>query len=384
MDKPYKLHDSGGLILLVRPSGTKVWQVPYKIYGKHNIYTIGQYSPVPRPGYYGTADARKERDEVKALVTKGIDPNKNKAKIQLKYTGENPNNFECIALEWYEKQDWVPKHAVAIMRTLENDVFPVIGQKDIADINAQDVLTVIEPIEKRGALDVAKRVCKRMEAIFDYSIAKGLREYNPAHGRSKIIAVRKVIHRPSLTEKQLPEFLEKLEAYTGRKYIQLAMKMLVLTFVRPGELRFAKWGEFDLDKALWLIPEERMKMSRNHSVPLSKQVIALLAELKKEARKSEYLFPSVKTAFQPISDVTLTKVLRDMGYVGEKKVVPHGFRHTASTILNERGFNRDHIEKQLAHSSENKIRSTYNHAEYLNERHKMMQWWADYLDKVGK
>lgn len=381
-EKAYKLYDEGGLRLLIRSTGTKVWQYPYKLHGKSNIYTIGQYDPNGRKGFVGMAAARKKRDEVREMLNQGINPNKVKAAERLKVGAENSTSFEFTAREWHSKQNWVPKHARNILMTLEKDVFPLIGHIQIDRLSTQDVLAVISGIEERGALDVAKRVCQRCESIFDYAILKGICQINPAAGRSKFVQSRKVKHRPHLKEEQLPEFLNKLDVYQGREYIKLAMKFLVLTFVRPGELRHGRWDEIDEELALWRIPAERMKMSRDHIVPLSKQALEVLAQLKECTTADGLLFPGVRDSRKPISDVTLIKVLKIMGYDGDNKVVPHGMRHTASTILNEKRFAGDVIERQLAHVDKNKVRGIYNHAEYLDERREMMQWWADHLDEL--
>lgn len=373
-DKDYKLYDEGGLRLLVRKTGTKVWQYPYTLHGKANVYTVGQY-PLT-----GAADARKLRDEAKILVQQGLDPNKDKKD---RYWANMPDTelaFEKIAREWHSKQIWDKKHASNIIRTLEVDVFPKIGKKPINEVNAQDILRILRAIEERGALDVAKRINQRCTAIFDYAIVKGICDNNPATGRARIIQNRKVKHRPHLKEEQLPEFLKALENYHGSKKVKLAMKFLMLTFVRPGELRNARWDEINEEKAEWLIPAERMKMERPHLVPISSQALNVLEELKAITGKSQLLFPSSKKPNTPISDVTLTKVLIILGYTGDRKVVPHGMRATASTILNEKGqFRPDVIERQLAHVEKNKVRAAYHHSEYLDERKSLMQWWGTYL-----
>jgi integrase len=381
-DKPYKLYDEDGLRLLVRPSGAKVWQYPYLFRGKHNTYTIGQYSYKTRDGYVGMSDARKLRDEVKDMLLKGTDPNKHKKKNNPKSEERRKTTFEAIAREWHSKGVWVPKHAQNILRTLENDVFPLIGDIQITEVTARDIIDVLTPVEERGALDVAKRLCQRCEAIIDYAIYKGICVNNPALGRSKYLKTRKTQHRPFLKESELPVFLMKLDDYTGHDYVRLGLKLLAHTFVRPGELRNARWEEFNLEESTWFIPAERMKMSRDHSVPLSRQAIKIIEELKAITGNGEFLFPSVRSAHKPITDVTLTKALRIMGYKSEQ-VTPHGFRHTASTILNEHGFNFDHIERQLAHVDKNKVRGTYNHAQYLDERANMMQWYSDHIGNIG-
>ena len=376
-EKDYKLFDGEGLCLLVRTSGTKVWQYPYVFKGRSTIFTIGKYHK-DMPGTIGLKMAREKRYEVRALLDQGIDPN---AQKQARRSYNNSETtFEALGREWHSKGTWVTKHARNILKSLEDDIFPLIGTKEITKITRQDIVTVLTNVEKRGACDVAKRICQRCEAIFDYAITKGVCEDNPALGRSKIIQKPKTKNRPYLKEKDLPEFLYNLESYHGRNYVKIAMQLLVLTFMRPGELRNTRWTEVDFEKAIIKIPANRMKMARDHIVPLSRQALSLLQELQKITGKNELLFPGIKNNGQPISDVTLTKVLIVMGYQGRKKVVPHGFRHTASTILNEHGKNQDHIERQLAHAEKNKVRGTYNHAEYLTDRKEMMQWYADHLD----
>lgn len=381
--KDYKLYDREGLCLLVRKSGTKVWQYHYTHNEKRKTFTIGQYLQKGIPGHMSLKDARTARYEVRTLLNQGIDPCAHK-KAKIRRASNESTTFETLGREWHSKGTWVPKHAKNILQCLEDDVFPIIGAKQIDEVTRQDVIAVLTHIEGRKAYDVAKRVCQRCVDIFDYAITKGVCEDNPALGRGKFIQKPKTKCRPFLKETEMPEFLYKLSDYHGRDYVRMAMQLLVLTFVRPGELRNARWSDVNEDKAVLKIPAERMKMDRDHMVPLSCQALALLVELRKITGNNDLLFPSVKNNQKPISDVTLTKVLIIMGYTGEKKVVPHGMRHTASTILNEHGFNRDHIEKQLAHVEKNKVRGIYNHAEYLEDRRKMMQWWADHMEKLVK
>lgn len=378
-NKDYKLYDGEGLCLLIRKSGTKVWQYPYSYNGKRSVYTIGQFKKGVA-GHVSLQEARQARYKVKVLLDEGVNPNIHK-QTNINAPAEIMTTFEAIALEWHSKGVWVKKHANNILSSLENDVFPYIGYKQIKELTTHDIILILSKVEERDALDVAKRICQRCEAIFDYAILKGLCDSNPAAGRAKYIKTRKTKHRPHLKEAQLPEFLNKLDVYHGREYIRYAMNLLILTFVRPGELRNSRWEEFDLDKAVWHIPAHRMKMDRDHIVPLSSQAIDILAKLHTATGNSDLLFPSVKSPHKPISDVTLTKVLRIMGYTGDV-VVPHGFRHTASTILNEHRFAPDVIERQLAHKDKDKIRGTYNHAEYLAERTRMMQWYSDHMDEL--
>lgn len=372
----YKLYDDGGLRLLVRSSGTKVWQYPFIYGGKANIYTIGKYPEVT------TAEARQARDEARKMINRGINPNtlKKEARIKRQYEGEN--GFEKLANEWFSKQTWAEKHSANIKSRLEKDVHYLIGNKPINQITRQDILHILQKIEARGALDVAKRVNQYITAIFEYGLIKGICENNPAIGLSKTVKSYKVQHRAYLSEKQLPEFLRKLDDYSGRTMIKLALKLLMLTFVRPGELRGAWWNEFDLEKAEWRIPAKRMKMSREHIVPLSKEALKVLEHLKPISGHRPLLFPGIKKPNEPISDVTLTKALIILGY--KDIATAHGMRATASTILNENGFKPDVIERQLAHIEQNKVRAAYHHTEYLAERKEMMAWWGAYLQDKSK
>lgn len=381
-DKAYKLYDEGGLRVLVRKTGVKVFQYPYTYNGKSNTYTIGKYCPDGRAGYVGLADARKLRDEVKAQLDEGIEPNRKKKAQKYNSQAKSKTTFEALGREWHSKGTWVAKHKKNILSALEKDVFPHIGHLQITKITTQDIIYVLSLVEERGAYDVAKRICQRCEAIFDYAYVKGVCKNNPALGRGKFVKYRQSKARPHLKETQLPEFLNKLDDYHGRDYIRLALKLLVITFVRPGELRYGLWSEIDFKKRLWRIPAERMKMDRDHIVPLSRQAVLILKELHEITGHSDLLFPGLRSPHKPISDVTLLKVIQLLGYVDENKITPHGFRHTASTILNEHRFDKDFIEKQLAHKDKNRVRSVYNHAEYLDERRKMMQWYADHMDDL--
>ena len=374
--KPYRLYDEGDLRLLIRPSGTKVWQYRYIHDGKENIFTIGAYGQ--GHGQVGAAEARQACAAAKALHKQGIDPNQHKKSRKHQAVLENKNTFELIARDWYCKQTWAPKHAKNIMSRLENDVFLQIGWKPIAEINVRDVMAVLKRIEERGALDVAKRINQYCTAIFEHAILQGLCDTNPAMGRAKFVKSYKPQNRSHLTERELPSFIKKLNEANPSSQSVLAVKLLALTFVRPGELRGALWEEIDVEKALWTIPASRMKMEREHLVPLSKQALAVIQKLRDINGDRIHLFPGNKN--KPISDVTLIKAVKK--YTGGK-ATPHGFRHTASTILNEKGFNHDHIERQLAHIESNKVRGAYNKALYLEDRRNMMQLWADYLEELN-
>lgn len=382
--KNYKLYDGEGLQLLVRTSGTKVWQYPYKFKDKNSIYTIGKYDS-KNASAITLKEARIMRNEVRALLDQGIDPNTHK-KASMSGAGDINTTFEALGREWHSKNPWCIKHSKNVLRALEAYVFTIIGNKQITDVSRQDIITVLAGVEERGALDVAKRTCQRCEAIFDYAIAKGVCDDNPALGRSKYIQKVKSKARPHLKENQMSEFLNELKNYHGRDFVKIAMQLQVILLLRPGELRQLRWEYVDFNRALIEIPAHIMKKDREHIVPLSNQALDYLKQLKLITGRCELLFPSVKNNGKPITEATLRKVLVTLGYAAGsgKHAVPHGFRHTASTILNEHGHNRDYIEKQLAHSTAGTVRGVYNRAEYLEGRKVMMQWYSDHLDGLRK
>jgi len=369
-DKPYKLSDGGGLYLLVNPNSSKYWRLKYRLHGKEKTLALGVY-----PGV-SMAEARQEANKAKKLVREGVDPvirrkQEKHAKIA--------NSFRNIAQEWFEKQSglWTPGHADQVMRTLERDVFPMIGDMPIQDIQTLDCLSVIRVVEGRGALDVASRVKQRISSVFRYAIQTARCQFNPADQLQGVIQTRKVTHMAYLSAEALPAFLERLEFYQGYPITKLALQFLLHTFVRPGELRGARWNEFDLDKREWRIPAVRMKMSEEHIVPLSDQAIAILKQVEKITGDYELLFPGVRNHRKPMSENTLTFAIRKrLGF----DATAHGFRSTASTILNEAGFRAEVIERQLAHAERNKVRAAYNRSQYLAERREMMDWWSHYLE----
>ena len=370
-DKAYKLADGGGLHLLVKPNGTKCWRLKYRYQNKEKSLALGIYPDVPMKL------ARKDAVEAKLLLREGIDPNvRRKQDKQSKIT----NTFKNIANEWHDKQkgSWTKDHADNVLRTLKRDAFPVIGDMPIKEIQTRDCLTAIRAVEARGALDVAGRVKQRISSVFRYAIQTARCDHNPADQLQGVLETRRVTHMPSLPADALPAFLVKLEAYQGYKVTKLALKFLIHTFVRPGEIRGALWQEIDLKKKEWRIPAGRMKMKEEHIVPLSSQAIVILAELQSLTGMYDLLFPGVRDNRKQMSENTLTFAIRKrLGF----DATAHGFRATASTILNEAGFRSEVIERQLAHAERNKVRAAYNRSQYLSERREMMQWWGDYLEK---
>lgn len=378
-DKPYFLFDDEKLRLLVRPSGTKVWQYPYIYDGRNNTYTLGQYgNNAPK---VTLSKARSIRDEIKDLLKSGIDPNQNKKNKKRHIITDSQNTFRCVAEKWYKKQEWSEKHAKNIKSRLEKDVFSIIGDISIKKITAADIVQILTNIENRGSITVAQRINGYCVEIFEYAISASICKDNPALGRARILKNHVQKNRKHIKEKELPEFLGNLYSYDDFNISALSIKLLLLTLQRPGEVRKARWEEFDLRKKVWNIPQERMKMKRDHIVPLSKQAIEVLKVIRSISRNSKLTFPSIIRHEHSMSDVSMIKMMKKFS---GNKMTPHGVRHLGSTILNENDFEGDWIERQLSHVEENKIRGTYNKAEYLSQRTTMMQWWADHLDEVRK
>jgi integrase len=380
-DKPFKLTDSNGLYLEVKPKGSKskgskLWRYRYKIGGKENVYAIGCYPDT------SLADARTERDEARKLVKQGIHPAHNR---QLKLTtqiSDNENTFKSIVLEWMAstkvKKAWSTYYARQVENGMNGDVLPYVGNLPIRAITSAHMLSVLERIEKRGAYTVALLVRQWCSAAFRYAIGRKRADNDPMYVLRGTIQRPRVRHNKPLSQKEIPAFLRKLEEYGCQRTTYIAMRLLLLTFVRTGELRAATWDEFDFDNAEWRIPAHRMKMGEAHIVPLSIQAVELLKELQALTGQRKWLFPNYRRPMDCMTATTLNRVIERIGYAG--KFSAHGFRGTASTILNETGYRPDIIERQLAHSDRNKVRASYNRAEYLQERQGMMQQWADLLD----
>lgn len=363
-EKTYRISDGEGMWLEVRPNGAKYWRMKYYYRGVERRTSLGVYPKT------GLAEARQKRQSIKDLLTAGKDPKF--------YHGKSAKGmtFQEAALEWVSLQSdvWSARYAQTVRHRLDGDVFPRIGGKLIGDIDAQDILSVISPISARGAHDKAKRVLRYMVATLSYSIAIGEATSNPAQGLHIVIKSVPVTHNPHLTQEEVPELVARIKEYDGYLPTRLAMQFLLLTMTRTNEVRFAEWGEIKGNE--WHIPADRMKMRRPHIVPLSDSALCVL-DRAKEIRINKYIFPSAIKRGRPMSKNAILYALYDMGYRG--KLTGHGFRATASTILNEQGFNPLAIERQLAHVDKNKVRKAYNHAEYLNERREILNWWAEFL-----
>lgn len=381
-DKDYKLSDGGGMYLLVKKTGGKYWRIDYRYKGKRKTIALGVYPQIT------LKTAREKRAEIKHLLDQNIDPSETRKEEKRQ---EGALTFADVAKRWWEYQceTWTSNHADRIWRRLTDDVFPDIGRLTMDEITPKKVIAITKKIEDRGALDVANRVKQNISAVFKYAIQREIATYNPAGDLEGIVKKRLVTHRPSLPREELPLFLNELSTYhhRGRPITQWAIELLVLTFVRSRELRGARWDEFDIPNKLWRIPAQRMKMKNEHLVPLSDQAIEILEQLRPLTGCYELLFPSERNRDDCMSDNTMRRAIFKLGYdgntEGKSKAVPHGFRATASSILNEQGFNPDAIERQLAHKETNTVRAAYiHHARYMDERTTMMQWWADYLDQL--
>lgn len=377
-DKAFKLSDGGGLYLLVNPNGARYWRLKYRYSGKEKLLAIGVYPDVT------LAQARSRREEAKKLLGEGKDPAQERKLEKLSRQLEVENSFEAIAREWYKRRfdRWSVSYREEMMRTFEKDVFPYLGHRPIKDIKPLELLAVLSKLEDRGATEKARKVRQRCGEVWKYAVVTGRAEYNPAPDLASALITHEKEHYAFLSREELPDFLRVLETYSGSILVKIAMKLTMLTGVRPGELRKAEWSEFDFDKLVWNIPKERMKMGRPHIVPLSDQAISLLNQLKPITSIHSLLFPGRNDPKKPMSDMALTVLVRRIGYAG--RVTGHGFRHTMSTILHEQGFNSAWIELQLAHVDKNSIRGTYNHAQYLDGRREMMQWYADHIDSLSR
>jgi integrase len=378
--KPRKLTDGGGLFVLIHPNGGKYWQLAYRFAGKQKTLALGVYPDV------SLALARERREQARKLLANGNDPGavKQTQKRQAKIAAAN--TFEAVAREWVENRsnDWTDGHEALTLRTLEQDAFPSLGRRPIAEITPSELLATVRTIEKRGALEIASRVLQRCSAVFRYAIATDRCNSNPATELRGALKKPKRTHYTTIEKGGFPQLLRDIDGYQGSPLTTYALQLMALTFTRTSELIEAKWGEIDLQRAEWLIPAERMKMRRPHLIPLSRQAVVVFKKAAKLSGDRKHVFPNRNDPTKPASKAIILRALGRMGYTG--KMTGHGFRSAASTALNEHktkwGLHRDAIEIQLAHVEKNASRAAYNFAEYLDERRTMMQQWANHLDKL--
>lgn len=373
-DKPYKVADGEGLYLLINPGGAKYWRLKYRYQGAEKVLALGVYDQV------SLKKARKKRKDARELLDDGIDPSADRKARRVK---QDKETFGALAEEWLKKQKKAlsPDTIEQLRRRLELYVFPHIKREPIEAIKASDMLRVLRKIEDRGLHETAHRVNSLCSRIFRYAVASpGPVDRDPTADLKGALASTKTTHFASITEpRRIGELLRVIDGYQGEPSVTAALKLAPLVFVRPGELRGAEWSEIDLKAAEWRIPAARMKMEREHVVPLSKQAVAVLKEIKPLTDGGKLVFTSLRSRTRPLSDNTLNAALRRLGYTTDE-MTAHGFRTMASTRLNEMGWDPDVIELQLAHKERNKSRGAYNRAERLKERRAMMQAWADYLD----
>ncbi|MFE3837837.1 tyrosine-type recombinase/integrase [Pseudogemmobacter sonorensis] len=380
-DKPQKLTDAHGLYLEVRPTGKKLWRYRYRIAGTENVFAIGEYPTI------GLADARTIRDRAKATAKTGVHPARQRQAIVQANIAANANTFEVIAREWIErtKADASDYYRKQIEKVLAADVFPLVGTTPIKDVTAAELLKIVQKVEGRGAPIVAANIRQWCSAIFRHAILTLRADSDPAAALKGAIKRPKTEHATPLSREQIKDFVANVEAYGGYRTTVIALRLMLLTFVRTVELRKAEWKHVNLDRAEWRIPGELMKMGEPHLVPLSKQAVALLRELQDYTGKRKYLFPNYRSPDTCMTATTLNRALERMGMNGKDTIgfSAHGFRATASTILNEHGYRGEVIERQLAHAERNKTRASYNQAEYRQERTAMMQDWADMIDAIS-
>jgi integrase len=374
-ERSYKLAAGSGLYLEVLPTGARYWRLKYRYGGKEKRLALGVFPEV------SLAAARSDADKARALLRDCHDPGAKRKAAKLAQRVASGNTFEAVGREWLAKQSHMaPATFEKAAWTLETHAFPWLGVRPIAAITPPELLAVLRRVESRGKLETAQRLQQRCGQVFRYAIATGLAERDPSADLRGALATPKKQHRAALTDAtKIGGLLRAIDGYSGNFVTLCALKLTPLVFLRPGEVRSAEWSEFDFDREEWRIPAHKMKMRSEHIVPLSRQALAILRELQPLTGSRQYVFPSLRTPKACMSEGTVNAALRRMGYTGSE-MTAHGFRAMASTRLNELGWKPDVIERQLAHMERNKVRAAYNRAQHLDERRKMMQAWADYLD----
>ena len=395
LEKEYKLTDGFGMFLRVTPKGSKYWQMAYRFEGKQKLFSIGVYPAV------SLSDARQRRDEARRLLAQGIDPNaKKQAEVkELKAKRDNTRSFRTVAKAWFStKTKWSDDYGDAVWKRLETYAFPVIGDKDVAELDTGDLLVPVKKVEALGYLEVAMRIQQYITAILRHAVQQKLIRHNPAYDMEGAVQKPQTEHRPALELEEIPQLLNKIAEYKGRRLTILAIQLNLMIFIRSSELRFARWSEIDFKSKLWVIPEQReaienvkhstrgAKMKRKHFVPLCKQAMKILKEIRQltyeEGQDDGLIFTGCYDSFKPMSENTINKALRNMGYNTKQDICGHGFRTLACSALIESGlWSEDAVELQMSHKESNSVRAAYTHkAKHLEQRRLMLQWWADYLD----
>ena len=377
-EKSYKVFDGQGLYIEVMPNGNKKWRLKYRFSGAEKRASLGGYPEV------SLKEARLASSDLKKILRDGQDPVAQKRDIETANEPTSPT-FAQITQDWFERfsPQWSARTNKKKKEHLQNHILPKIGTRPVADITPAEFLTkILRPIESRGTLETAHRVKMLAGQVFRFAVASGHMNIDPTQTLKGALPPAMVTHRASITEPtNIAKLLCDIDNYDGHLVVKYALMLSPLLFVRPGELRHAEWSEINFTDSIWRIPGEKMKMKTPHIVPLAKQSKALLTGLHEYTGTNKWVFPGLRTGDRPMSDAAVNSALRYLHYTKEE-ISAHGFRSMASTLLNEQGYNRDWIERQLAHSERDGIRAAYNYAEYLPERHRMMQAWADYLDKL--
>ncbi|MDT7362542.1 integrase arm-type DNA-binding domain-containing protein [Citrobacter freundii] len=386
--KEYSLVDGDGMFLLIHPNGSKYWRFRFRFGGKQHLMAFGVYPET------SLADARQKREEARRLVAAGVDPREHKRAVKEEQAKE-VITFESVARDWHaSNQKWSESHSGRVLKSLEDNLFDAIGKRNIAELKTRDLLIPIKAVEMSGRLEVAARLQQRTTAIMRFAVQSGLIDYNPAQEIAGAVATAKRQHRAALELNRIPELLHRIDTYTGRPLTRLAVELTLLVFIRSSELRFARWSEVDFETAMWTIPGEReplegvkhshrgSKMRTPHLVPLSSQALTILEKIKSMSGNRELIFVGDHDPRKPMSENTVNKALRVMGYDTKVEVCGHGFRTMACSSLIESGlWSKDAVERQMSHQERNSVRAAYIHkAEHLGERRLMVQWWADYLD----
>jgi integrase len=386
--KEYSLVDGDGMFLLIHPNGSKYWRFRFRFGGKQHLMAFGVYPET------SLADARQKREEARRLVAAGVDPREHKRAVKEEQAKE-VITFESVARDWHaSNQKWSESHSGRVLKSLEDNLFDAIGKRNIAELKTRDLLIPIKAVEMSGRLEVAARLQQRTTAIMRFAVQSGLIDYNPAQEIAGAVATAKRQHRAALELNRIPELLHRIDTYTGRPLTRLAVELTLLVFIRSSELRFARWSEVDFETAMWTIPGEReplegvkhshrgSKMRTPHLVPLSRQALTILEKIKSMSGNRELIFVGDHDPRKPMSENTVNKALRMMGYDTKVEVCGHGFRTMACSSLIESGlWSKDAVERQMSHQERNSVRAAYIHkAEHLGERRLMVQWWADYLD----
>ncbi|WP_282950113.1 MULTISPECIES: integrase arm-type DNA-binding domain-containing protein [unclassified Sphingopyxis] len=382
--KAIKLADGAGMFLLVTPAGGKLWRLKYRIDGREKLLAIGAYPDI------GLSEARKRREEARAMIAQGKDPSREKQRDKVRSRIRAADTFTAIASEYCAKRKrdgekgWSPATATR-SEYLLSILNPAIGKLAIAEIEPADILAAVRKIEAKGNLESARRTLQLASMVFRYAVSTARLRSDPTRDLRGALTAPTVTHYGAITEpKRVGELLRAIDGYEGSGITKLALQIAPHVFVRPGELRHAEWSEFDLDGALWIIPAGKMKMRKAHHVPLSRQAVDLFREVQAVTGPSGYVFPSVRTRARPMSENTINAGLRRLGYASDE-MTAHGFRAMASTLLNESGkWHPDAIERALAHGDNDKVRAAYHRGVHWKERVEMAQWWSNYLDQLRK